>query len=101
MRKAISALFLLLCLLPQSWAQPRPRDFREANDSLQQRMKRRTGVDYRLALEKVVQRGNVLDFYYSVSLSSYPWRPGDITWFRQQLAELAAPVMGNLQLGSL
>ena len=42
MRKLLASLFLLCLLIPQaSFAQPRPRDFREANDSLQQRLKRR------------------------------------------------------------
>ncbi|MBQ6954163.1 MAG: N-acetylmuramoyl-L-alanine amidase [Bacteroidales bacterium] len=101
MRKLLPALLLLFLITPSLLAQPRPRDFREANDSLQQRLKRRTGVDNTFRLERVTPRGNVLDFYYSVNLGSYPWRPGDVTWFRDQLGQLASSALGTYKVGSV
>lgn len=102
MRKLFAFLFLLCLLTPQAvFSQPRPRDFREANDSLQQRLKRRTGVNNLLKLEKVTVRGTSLDFYYSASIGTYPWRPGDVTWLRKQLGELAASALGSYSVGSI
>ena len=101
MKKLLAVFFLLAALAPQALAQPRARDFREANDSLQQRLKRRMGVDNPFRLEKVTPRGGVLDFYYSVNLGSYPWRPGDVTWFREQLGQLASSVLGTYKVGSV
>ena len=101
MRKILPSLLLLIFLAPASFSQPRARDFREANDSLQQRLKRRTGVDILFKLEKVTVKGKALDFQYSAALGTYPWRPGDVTWFRQQLGQLAAPVLGSYTVGSV
>ena len=102
MRKLLATLFLAAFFLPCAQAQlPRTRDFAVANDSLRQRLKRRTGVDNTFKLEKVSARDNQLDFYYSVNLGAYPWRPGDITWFRQQLADLAKDKLGSYQVGTV
>ena len=104
MRKLFSVLLLLTVLMPSALAQgnlPRPRDFREVNDSLQQRLKRRMGVDNQFKLEKITQRGTALDFHYSQNLGAYPWRPGDVTWFRQQLGELGSTLLGSYTVGSV
>ena len=101
MRKILPSLLLLILLAPASFSQPRARDFREANDSLQQRLKRRTGVDILFKLEKVTVKGKALDFQYSAAIGTYPWRPGDVTWFRKQLGDLASSVLGNYTVGSI
>ena len=101
MRKILSSVLLLALLASPAFSQPRARDFREANDSLQQRLKRRTGVDNLLKLEKVTVRGTSLDFHYSASIGTYPWRPGDVTWVRKQLGELASSVLGSYTVGSI
>ena len=46
MRKLLPALLLLFLITPSLLAQPRPRDFREANDSLQQRYISECPVDW-------------------------------------------------------
>lgn len=99
--KKILPLLLLILSTSAAFSQPRTRDFREANDSLHQRLKRRTGVDVLFKLEKVTVRGTSLDFQYSAALGTFPWRPGDVTWFRQQLGQLAAPVLGSYSVGSV
>ena len=102
MRHFIATLCLAaLYLLPVQAQLPRTRDFAVVNDSLQQRLKRRTSVENAFKLEKLSAREKQLDFYYSVNLGNYPWRPGDVTWFRQQLAELGKDKLGSYQVGSV
>ena len=104
MKKILSVLLFFTLLVQGALAQgkpPRARDFREVNDSLKQRLKRRTGVDNTFKLEKIVQQGTALDFHYSQNLGAYPWRPGDVTWFRKQLGELGATVLGSYTVGSV
>ena len=93
MKRLLIFLLALAATLPLG-AQ-RPRDFAVATDSLQQRMKRRTGVDCRFRLEKLQQRGETLDFYYSQNLSGYPWRAGDVAWFREQLQDVGKAALGG------
>ena len=80
---------------------PRVKDFAGVTDSLQVRLKRRMGVENSFRLEKVTARGKQLDFYYSQNLSAYPWRPGDVTWFRDQLRELGAKGLGKYTVGTV
>ena len=96
MRKVLLiALVLLGTLSAQAQQRPSARTFREATDSLQQRLKRRTGVDTPLKLERVTVRGNALDFYFSQELSDYPWRQEDLAWVREQLQTLGKEGLGS------
>lgn len=60
-------------------------DFRPAGDSLKTLLAQRTTVKSALRLEKVMKRGNLLDFYFNACLSDYPWHDGDVKWFRDEL----------------
>ncbi len=102
MRKIfLTAALALLCALPAAQAQPRPsaKTFREAADSLQRRLQRRTGVETALKLEKVTLRGNAVDFYFSQELADYPWRQEDMAWVREQLQTLGKEGLGSHALG--
>ena len=103
MRKSLFIALLLLAGVFSAQAQQRPsaRTFREATDSLQQRLKRRTGVDTPLKLEKVTLRGTALDFYFSQELADYPWRQEDLAWVREQLQSLGKEGLGSYALGTL
>ena len=96
-------LFLGLALLvTPGWAQPRARDFAVAVDSLQKRMQRRTGVNNRYKIEKLVPRQNgVLDFYFTGNLSGYPWRNGDVRFFKEQLADVGQDALKGYKVGSV
>ena len=102
MRKILATFFLLLAgvtVLAQN--PPRVRDFNGVTDSLQARLQRKMGVENRFKLEKVTARGKQLDFYYSQNLSSYPWRPGDVTWLREQLRELGRGALAGYSVGNV
>jgi hypothetical protein len=102
MRKILFiTLFLLGALSAQAQQRPSAKTFREATDSLQQRLKRRTGVDTPLKLEKVTVRGSALDFYFSQELADYPWRQEDLAWVREQLQTLGKEGLGSYTLGTL
>jgi len=101
-RILLTVLIALSCAIP-AHAQQRPsaRTFREATDSLKQRLKRRTGVETALKLDKVTLRGTTLDFYFSQELADYPWRQEDMAWVREQLLSLGKEGLGNYTLGTL
>ena len=66
-------------------------DFKPVCDSLDRLVSERTGVESKLTLKAVMKRGNVLDMYFTVSLSDIPWRYGDEKWFTDRLKELLPP----------
>ncbi|MBO4624116.1 MAG: xanthan lyase [Bacteroidales bacterium] len=101
MKRIILSLALVLAALPSLAQTPRARDFNTVVDSLQVRLQRRTGVRSRLKLEKVLARGNVLDFYFSINLLYQPYRKGDITWLTEQIQELGVTQLGNYKVGTL
>ena len=80
---------------------PRARDFSTAVDSLQQRLKRRTGVTSAFKVDKALVRGNSVDLYFSTNLAAFPWRGGDAEWFRKQVDELAKTALRGRNLGNL
>ena len=85
MKKLLLSLALALAFLPSPAQTPKARDFSTVTDSLQARLKRRTGVTSNFKLEKVLARGNALDFYFSQNLLGQPYRKGDITWLTEQI----------------
>jgi len=101
MKRFLLTLALVTAAVVTAEAQPRARDFREATDSLKERLKRRTGVETSLKLEKVTVRGKNLDFYFSQELADYPWRAGDPTWFREELQSLGKDGLGAYALGTV
>ena len=101
MKRIILAIALALVFLPSPAQTPKARDFNTVTDSLQQRLKRRTGVTSRFKLEKVAVRGNALDFHFSQNLLGQPFRKGDITWLTEQIEELGKDKLGSYKVGTL
>ena len=101
-RILLTVLIALSCAIPaQAQQRPSAKTFREATDSLKQRLKRRTGVETSLKLDKVTPRGTTLDFYFSQELADYPWRQEDMAWVREQLQSLGKEGFGSYTLGTL
>ena len=101
MKKLLLSLALALAFLPSPAQTPKARDFSTVTDSLQVRLKRRTGVTSNFKLEKVLVRGNALDFYFSQNLLGQPFRKGDITWLTEQIQELGKGKLGKYKVGNL
>lgn len=100
MKRILLIMGLLACSLAAAQA-PRAQDFREATDSLEQRLFRRTGVKSDFSLEKALVRGTVLDLYFSQNFTAFPWRPGDDAWVRSELEKLAGKKYKGYTLGDI
>lgn len=74
MRKTLTALLLFLCLglSARAAASIRPEEFKTATDSLSRMYSRRTTVQNKLTLKKVVRKGDLLDFHFDHSLGDFP-----------------------------
>ena len=101
MKRSLLILLLLAVTLPLAAQHPRARDFASVTDSLQQRLKRRTGVTSAFKLEKALVRGNCADLYFSQNASAFPWRAGDPEWFRSQVEELGKTALQGYTLGNI
>lgn len=77
------------------------RDFKPAMDSLSRLIQDRSSVYGELKLQAVMKRGGTLDFYFTESLSDYPWYKGDTQWFRTTLRDLFPEKYGSYQLGEI
>lgn len=77
-------------------------EFKECCDSLTARLQRRTGARSEdLKLNKVLRRGNALDFYFDRTLGDYPWHEGDPEWFRKELKSLMPSKYSDRTVGEI
>lgn len=77
------------------------RDFKPACDSLATLIKERNTITGKLTLQAVMKRGSTLDFYFTESLSDYPWHEEDIRWFRTTLKSLYPDKYRKYGLGEI
>ena len=64
------------------------KDFETVCDSLSTLIKERTSVEGKLKVKSIVNKGTVLNFYFSESLGDWPWDDEGIKWFRKTLTSL-------------
>ena len=76
-------------------------DFKPTCDSLAKLIQERTTVKGELKTKAIMKRGSSLDFYFTESLSDFPWRKSDIKWFRNTLKNLFPEEYGNYKLGEI
>ena len=76
-------------------------DFRPVCDSLSRLIQEKNDVYGVLKLQAVMKRGSTLDFYFTESLSDYPWRKGDPQWFRSTLKNLFPDKYKSYALGEI
>ncbi len=103
MKKVLTSLFLLLvlCLGARAAGTVRPDEFRNVTDSLARMYSRRTSVQNKLTLKKVVKKDNILDFYFDYSLGDFPWREKDVEWFREQFKKLLPSSYAACEIGDI
>ena len=77
------------------------KDFKPVCDSLSILIQERNTVNGKLSLQAVMKRGSSLDFYFTESLSDYPWYEGDTKWFRSALKSLFPDKYGSYNLGDI
>ncbi len=89
MKRITSTIITLLLIASPSFGQSRIyADFKPVGDSLKVLLQKRTSVRSGLRVEKVMKRGDIIDFYFSPELSDYPWTEPDIKWFKSELRRL-------------
>lgn len=75
--------------------------FKPVDDTLTTLARERFTVDSQISLWKAMKRGGELDLYYSRTLSDYPWKEGDVEWFRSLLKEFWPGQLGGYRLGDI
>lgn len=101
MKKYLIIITLLGCCTLAAGQGPAARDFKEAADSLTVLMRERTGVRAPVQVKSVLKRGNELDFYFTQTLGDFPWRPGDVKWFRARLGSLFPDAYRGKTIGKI
>ena len=103
MRKTLTALLLFLCLglSARAAGSIRPEEFKTATDSLSRMYSRRTTVQNKLTLKKVVRKGDLLEFHFDHSLGDFPWREKDVEWFRGQLKKMLPSAYSTCEIGDI
>ena len=86
-RKSLATTFLFACLAFTSNAQ-QVKDFKPALDSMQTLLKERMTVSAVVKANKIVSRGNALDFHLTSNFGDFPWRNSDVRWFKNKLKSL-------------
>ena len=76
--------------------------FKAATDSLTTLLEQRTTVHKNpLKLQKLVRRGDLLDFHFDNSLGDYPWDDASVAWFREELKAQFPPSCKNYCIGKI
>lgn len=77
------------------------KDFTPVCDSVSVLLSEKTGVEGELKLKNIMRRKGILDFYFTVSLSDFPWREADYRWFRTTLRSMFPEGYGGYRLGEI
>ena len=99
-KKTLTSIMLLVLVCTGARAQ-QPREFKQTLDSLQVLMQERTTVKIALKINKVVSRGDALDFTFTSSLGDYPWRQDDVRFFKRNFKNLLPNNYRNKQIGEI
>ena len=96
----ISALIFSFNILASGQSQI-VKDFTPVCDSLAVLYSDHCGVKGSLKLKSVMKRKKHLDFYFTETLSDFPFYNGDLKWFRTQLKSLFPEQYSNYYLGEI
>ena len=100
-RILLTTAIILVSAMSMSGQSAIVKDFRPACDSLSRLIQERSSVYGELRLQAVMKRGGTLDFYFTESLSDYPWYKGDVQWFRKELRSLFPEKYRSYNLGEI
>ena len=105
MKRFLTLILLLGLAAGTALAAPtklRPDEFRTATDSIARMFSRKTTVENRLTLKKVVKTDQgTLDFHFDQSLGDFPWREKDVEWLRTQLKKLLPAAYSTCEIGDI
>ncbi len=77
------------------------KDFEPVCDTLSKLLEERNTIKWKLELRSIMKRKGNLDFYFTESLSDYPWKENDIKWFREELKYFFPEDYKNYKLGAI
>ena len=102
MKKTYITFILAIFLCHLTGAQSKiVRDFTPVCDSLSTMIAERIGIKGELKLKTIMKRGGSLDFYFTESLSDFPWRKEDVRWFRSELKNLFPENYSHYKVGEI
>ncbi len=76
-------------------------DFEPVCDTLSKLLEERNTVKWKLEIKSIMKRKGNLDFYFTESLSDYPWKGDDIKWFKKELQSFFPEGYTNYKLGAI
>ncbi|MCQ2146042.1 MAG: xanthan lyase [Bacteroidales bacterium] len=100
-KKLILSTLAVASLIQFSASAQTASELKPACDSLTKIMKVKTSVDSPLKLEKVMRRGQLVDFYFGQNLSDFPWRQEDVAWFKEEIRKVIPEKYRNLSIGGI
>ena len=102
MRHIAAILLIVLGIQFQASGQSKiVQDFTPVCDSLATLYSDHSGVQGTLKLKSVMKRGRSLDFYFTETLSDFPFYNGDLKWLRRNLKALFPEEYSGYSLGEI
>ena len=98
---AVISSLLFGCSILASAQSQAVQDFTPVCDSLAVRYSDYCGVQGTLKLKSVMKRKKSLDFYFTETLSDFPFYNGDVKWFRDKLKSLFPEEYSGYSLGEI
>ena len=77
------------------------RDFKVVCDSLETLMFEETGLKTELRTSNITRRGSTIDFYFSQTLTDYPWKDASYNYFIENLQSLFPSKYKRYHLGEI
>lgn len=102
MKKSFAYIIFTFLLSFSAYAQSEiVTDFKPVCDSLATMMTERTGVHGQVTLKSIKKRKSSLEFHFTESLGDYPWKEGDLKWFKNALSKLIPEKYRKYKVGDI
>lgn len=100
--KSLATSLLLTICLPAFADSISVKEFKGCCDSLSNRLGKHIGVkSVKLQLKNVMKREGKIDFYFTETLGDFPWKEGDVEWFREELGKLLPKRYQDTEIGEV
>ena len=101
LRKVFLILIIIFSLSDEIFGQSFYIDNYALCDTLGTLLSERTGVRGIVGIDKIMQRGNALDIYFSKSIADFPLRPDDVLWLKSEVGGLIENEYERVRIGEL
>ena len=100
-KRLIAASAVLMISMSVLNAQNNTAAFKDACDSMSVLMKERTSVQGTVKVKKYFLSDKKLNIRFSTELGEYPWRKGDVEWFRKTFASILPEKFKGCTIGNV